>query len=1058
MITAEYSGLKMKRFRYMLYWFKLGEASSPAARALLVEASRSLRKHISPLYAILTVNSVSIAYMLPADFPSTLRYCPLGVFLLIVCAHSVPWRRSGTSASTAEEALRRRSKTQILVVVLNIGALVWIIAALGNMDLNSRTPVLLLVFMGSVGSAYCLRSFPSAARLTLVMTALPIVLQLMISGDAILICTGINLSLFLILLVGVMNADYRRFAKLMAVRARMVADRDRISKAEALAREREAKVKEIAARFDTALNNMSQGLCFFDGAQRLIVCNRRYIDMYGLSPDGVHPGMSLRQIAETGFDADWCPDVTKEAFLGWIDRMAVIDQPAVTVVELKNGRVYEIRHQPMPDRGWVATHEDVTERYQTERALTAAKANAERAEREARIAHATLLNALDIIPEGLVIFDADDRYVLWNRRYAEIYAESRDFLKVGMRFEDTVRAGLERGLYPDAKDREEEWLRERLARHAEPQNSHEQQLSGDRWLRIEERRTADGGRIGMRVDITDLKGREASFRLLFEENPLPMWVVDINTLELLAVNAATCRHYGYSREQLLTMTVENLRVPEERDMLRNEFHNNRGMQSADKTRRHITADGKVIDVAIEARPLRYNERDACVAVAFDLTDRLQAERRIMHLACHDALTDLPNRTAFDEHFDFCLDRAERFAVMCIDLDRFKEINDLFGHAVGDAVLQEASRRFKAASPRAFLARVGGDEFIAIICEGPLPSSAESVANSLKESLSSDMEIDGHSVQLDLSIGIAVFPQDGCDARTLIGNADAALYRAKHEGRGAIRFFTATMDQQLRDRRALERHLRSAVERGELRLDYQPQARTSGEIIGFEALVRWQHPQRGLVMPEEFIPIAEESGLIVDVGEWVLRQACAQAACWCRPLQIAVNVSAAQFRRGNLQGVVHSILLETGLCPTRLELEITEGVLIENFSRATSMLRGLKALGVRIALDDFGMGYSSLSYLESFPLDRIKIDRTFVANLGHTDRSLSIIRAVIGLAHGLSVPVLGEGVETSDQLAILSREACDDVQGYLIGDPRPIEAYADVVGNELGRTRQATASA
>jgi diguanylate cyclase (GGDEF)-like protein/PAS domain S-box-containing protein len=1037
----------MKRLRSMLYWFKLGEARSPAGRALLVHASRSLRKQIPYLYAILAVNTTSIAYALPPDLPRALKFGPLGVFLLLVGARWIPWPRPNPNPSTAEQAFRLRSKTRMLVIILNAGALAWLVAVFDNTDMTQRTPAWLLVFMGSVGSGYCLRSFPSAARLTLVMTALPIVLHLVVSRDTILICTGINLSLVLVLLVGVMNGDYRRFTKLVAARARTAADRNRIRRAEALAGEREAKLREIAARFDTALNNMSQGLCFFDGAQRLIVCNRRYIDMYGLSPDGVHPGMSLRQIAEICFDAGWHPDVTKETFLGRIDRMAVINRPTATVVELKNGRVYEIRRQPMPDHGWVATHEDVTERYQTERALTAAKAGAERAEREARVAHATLLDALDIIPGGLVIFDADDRCVLWNRRYAEIYAESREFLKVGARFEDTVRAGLEQGQYPDAKGREEEWLRERLARHAEPQSAHEQQLPGDRWLRIEERRTADGGRIGMRVDITELKGREASFRLLFEENPLPMWVVDIHTLELLAVNAATCRHYGYSREQLLAMTVENLRVPEERDMLRNEFQNNRGMQSAHKTRRHVTADGRVIDVAIEARPLRYNEREACVAVAFDLTDRLQAERRIMHLACHDALTDLPNRTALDEHFDLCLNRGEPFAVMCIDLDRFKEINDLFGHAVGDAVLRETSRRFKAASPLSFLARVGGDEFIALICEGPLPSSAEGVAKSLKETLAADMEIEGHSVQLDLSIGIAVFPQDGCDARTLIGNADAALYRAKHEGRGAIRFFTAAMDQQLRDRRALERHLRSAVERGELRLDYQPQARTSGEILGFEALVRWQHPQRGLVAPAEFIPIAEESGLIVDVGEWVLRQACAEAASWRQPLQIAVNVSAAQFRRGNLQGVVHSILLETGLCPTRLELEITEGVLIENVSRATSILRGLKALGVRIALDDFGMGYSSLSYLESFPLDRIKIDRTFVANLGRTDRSLSIIRAVIGLAHGLSVPVLGEGVETSDQLAILSREACDDVQGHFIGYPRPIEAYAEVVGDK-----------
>jgi PAS domain-containing protein len=255
--------------------------------------------------------------------------------------------------------------------------------------------------MGAVGSAYCLRGFPSAARLTVLVTALPIVLQLVGSRDTILICTGINLSLFLILLIGAMNADYRRFSKLIAARARMLADGNRIRRAETLAREREAKVKEIAARFDTALNNMSQGLCFFDGAQRLIVCNRRYIDMYGLPPEVVHPGMSLRQIAEISFDAGWGPDVTRETFLGWIDGVGVIDHPAVTILELKNGRVYEIRHQLMPDRGWVATHEDVTERYQTERALTEAKASAERAEREARAAHANPTQCLGHYPRGI---------------------------------------------------------------------------------------------------------------------------------------------------------------------------------------------------------------------------------------------------------------------------------------------------------------------------------------------------------------------------------------------------------------------------------------------------------------------------------------------------------------------------------------------------------------------------------------------------------------------------------------------------------------------------------
>ena len=467
------------------------------------------------------------------------------------------------------------------------------------------------------------------------------------------------------------------------------------------------------------------------------------------------------------------------------------------------------------------------------------------------------------------------------------------------------------------------------------------------------------------------------------------------------------------------------------------------------TRRHFTADGRVIEVAIEARPLRYNGRDACVAVAFDMTDRKRAEQRILHMACHDALTDLPNRAALDNQFSRVLEDARRrggnFAVLCIDFDRFKQINDLYGHSMGDKALREASQRLGVAAQGAFLARIGGDEFIAITEQDPLPSSAELLASRLRGALDSDIEIDGHSFELDLSIGIAVYPRDGDDARSLFANADAALYRAKHEGRGATRFFTPAMDQQLRERRALERDLRSAVANGELSLEYQPQQHNSGKIIGFEALVRWHHPQRGTVPPAEFIPVAEESDLILEIGEWVLREACREAATWDNSLQVAVNVSAIQFRRGDLQHLVRTVLNESGISPAQLELEITEGVLIENVARAAAMLKSLKILGVRVALDDFGTGYSSLSYLQSFPLDRIKIDRSFIASLGHTDRSLAIVRAVIGLAHGLGLPALAEGVETNDQLATLMSEGCDETQGFLIGRPRPIEVYADIVG-------------
>jgi EAL domain-containing protein (putative c-di-GMP-specific phosphodiesterase class I) len=297
----------------------------------------------------------------------------------------------------------------------------------------------------------------------------------------------------------------------------------------------------------------------------------------------------------------------------------------------------------------------------------------------------------------------------------------------------------------------------------------------------------------------------------------------------------------------------------------------------------------------------------------------------------------------------------------------------------------------------------------------------------------------------LSIGVAIFPTDGNAAATILANADAALYRAKAEGRGTIRFFEADMDERLRERRALQHDLRSAIERGQLSLHYQPQVRMDGTPIGFEALVRWNHPVHGTVAPGSFIPLAEESGTIIPIGQWILREACREAASWPRPLQIAVNLSPVQFQHGDLPGVVHSVLLETGLAAGRLELEITEGVLIGDFSRAVSILRRLKALGVRIAMDDFGTGYSSLSYLQSFPFDKIKIDQAFIANLDRNVQSTAIIRAVIGLGHGLSLPVSAEGVETQEQMSFLVRESCDEVQGFLFGRPQPIDAYAELVG-------------
>ncbi len=550
-----------------------------------------------------------------------------------------------------------------------------------------------------------------------------------------------------------------------------------------LGKQHEESLRIRNLQFDTAINNMSQGLCFFDAAHRLIVCNDRYVDMYDLPRGRVHPGTPLSEIVDLRFEAGSFPEMTAEEYLRWRTNVAVSNEPTDSIVELRNGKTFKIRHRPMADGGWVATHEDITE-------------------------------------------------------------------------------------------------------------------------------------------------------------------------------------------------------------------------------------------------------------------QRRSEVKIEYMAHHDALTDLPNRVLLNERLEQALGqsvhRQEMLAVHHLDLDQFKAVNDTFGHPAGDKLLKMVADRLRGLVRETdTIARMGGDEFVVVHAPIDDPAEATSLAQRIIALISEPFDLDGHQATIGASVGIAVGPSDGLRPDHLLRNADLALYRAKGDGRGTFRFFESAMDLQMQTRRIMERDLRKALPAGEFELHYQPVVNlASGDISGFEALIRWNHPDKGMISPAAFIPLAEETGFIVPMGEWVIREACATAAKWPGDLSVAVNISAAQFRSCGLMQVIVGALATSGLHPSRLEIEITETVLLQNRDTTLAILRQLRELGIRIAMDDFGTGYSSLTYLQCFPFDKIKIDRSFVKDITENAGSLNIVRAVAALARGMGMTATAEGVETREQLDSITSEGCNEMQGFLFSRPLP----------------------
>ena len=543
---------------------------------------------------------------------------------------------------------------------------------------------------------------------------------------------------------------------------------------------------------------------------------------------------------------------------------------------------------------------------------------------------------------------------------------------------------------------------------------------------------------------TDAQRSQAFLNMVVQNIPGMVLVKNAADQKVVLVNQAGESLLGRPANDLLGRTTHELFAPEIASVL--ESYDRKALQS-DKPL--VFEEGRFTDHAGAERVVQLKkavlrtptgEADSIITLAVDMTEQKQAEAQIARLAHYDPLTGLANRTLFTTEVERCLSRVQRnpgrIALMCLDLDRFKAVNDTLGHMAGDQLLTEVARRLKKCARKGdVIARMGGDEF-AIIQDIHHPDDARHLAGRIVDAMKAPFVINGARVEVGVSVGIALAPDDGLDGNNLLSRADMAMYRAKAEGHGWC-VYQPEMDEELHRRMALEQDLRSALKNGEFELFFQPLLDLGNNaIVSFETLLRWRHPVRGLVSPLDFIPLAEETGLIVPIGEWVLKAACKAAAAWPADWRVAVNISPVQFRNRSLVNLVRKALKSSGLNARRLELEITESVILSDVKHNLQVLNDIRALGVRIAMDDFGTGYSSLSYLRTFPFDKIKIDRSFIRDLTQDKNALSIVRAITDMAQSLGVRITAEGVETEAQMEALKALNCHEAQGFLIGRPAP----------------------
>jgi diguanylate cyclase (GGDEF)-like protein/PAS domain S-box-containing protein len=841
-----------------------------------------------------------------------------------------------------------------------------------------------------------------------------------------------------------------------------------------------ATLQAQAQRYETAINNISQGACFFDAEQRLILCNRRYAEIYRLTPEQVQPGATLREIAERRFAVGTAAMAAAD-YLQWCASINSSDKSRTWTAELRDGRTIHVCHQPMPDGGWVATHEDITE-------LKASRIVAKE--------RVSLQALIDKVPDKLWVKDASSRFIIANKATASEYA---------MPAAEDIIGKTDFDLYPHEVAQQFFEIEQKIIQSGQPTVDMDECIfdsSGDmRWLSTTKVPLLDEGEeaaglLGISRDITDRKqadvlrnGQAQILEMIAMSAPLDgvldrlMRLVESQLTGILASvlllddEGVHLRHGAApSLAEAYTRAIDGVRIGPKVGSCGTAAHRRESVVVADiatdplwEDYRELASEygyrscwstpifshqGVVLGTfAMYSRTIR--EPTAAEAALIEVTTRIagiaierkRAEDRIHFMANHDALTGLPNRTLLKDRLAQAVLYAQRYdrwaTVVFIDLDNFKVVNDSLGHNAGDELLKVvADRMVRCVRATDTVVRLGGDEFVILLFDQPKNVDLISATlQTIRAAIAEPICVEGRNLQVMSSIGIANYPKDGIDADALIANADAAMYRAKEMGRDNFQFYTPELNTKVHEKLVLQEELRNAIARSEFLLLYQPQVDLrTGRVFAVEALIRWRHPSLGIVSPDKFIPMAEESGLIVTIGDWVLHEACRQNKVWqdagMPHLTMSVNVSARQFGDKNLVRRVAHSLEKSGLEAQYLELELTESLIMQDVEAAIATMKELQTLGVRLSIDDFGTGYSSLAALKSFPVTRLKIDKSFITDLVTNENDRAVTTAVISLGQKLNLRVIAEGVETEDQMAFLRENNCDEMQGYHFSRPVP----------------------